>query len=156
VNAITIQETHRLDQLFNACCVLQNIILDHNGADNWKTGVSHGVIKCDVEVEDDIPVIENDFSYILAHHKNDKEWIIMQNMENQFVYVVASNNIGKLKRMCNINTGPAQRMTICIHQIVNYSDSYACRLSWHHSIIVPGMEENGWKVKYSARFKSSI
>jgi hypothetical protein len=34
VNPITLQETHRLEQMFNGCCVLHNIILDYNGADN--------------------------------------------------------------------------------------------------------------------------
>jgi hypothetical protein len=135
-NPITIQEVHGLEQFFNACCVLHNIILDYNVAYNWKAPVSHGVGSCDVEAEDEIPVIEKDFSHICAHHRNDEEWIIMQDIKNpspdlraparyfvnddvtkvemmvrlnklqsHFVYVVASKNIGKLKRMRHINTG---------------------------------------------------
>jgi hypothetical protein len=34
-----LQEAHHLDQLFNACCVLHIIILDYNGADEWRTNV---------------------------------------------------------------------------------------------------------------------
>jgi hypothetical protein len=70
VNPIPIQEDRRLEQLINACCVLHNIIFDYNGADNWKDQVSHGVRSCNVEAEDDIPVIEKVFSYIRARHQN--------------------------------------------------------------------------------------
>jgi hypothetical protein len=34
VNPITLQEAHGLEQMFNGCCVLHNIILDYNCADN--------------------------------------------------------------------------------------------------------------------------
>jgi hypothetical protein len=57
MNPLIIQKDRRLEQLFNACCVLHNIILDYNGADNWKARVSHGVGSCDGKAEDEIPVI---------------------------------------------------------------------------------------------------
>jgi hypothetical protein len=34
------------------------------------------------EVIDDVPVIENDFSYTCHAHRNDNEWIIIQDMPN--------------------------------------------------------------------------
>jgi hypothetical protein len=80
------------------------------------------------EVIDDVPVIEKDFSYTRKAHRNDAEWIIIQDMpnpshdlrtktrqnqndgsfeklQNDFVFVVASKQIGKLKRMYDIETG---------------------------------------------------
>jgi hypothetical protein len=88
------------------------------------------------EVIDDVPVIENNFSYTLNAHRNDDEWIIIQDipnpshdlrtkahhlvnddaskiemmvrlnkLQNHFVFVVASKQIGKLKQMCDIEPG---------------------------------------------------
>jgi hypothetical protein len=48
--------------------VLHNIILEYNGAYNWKVRVSHGVGGFDVDTADNFPVIDNYFSYISAHH----------------------------------------------------------------------------------------
>jgi hypothetical protein len=96
------------------------------------------------EVIDDVPVIENDFSYTRNAHRNDDEWIIIQDMpnpshdlrtkarhfvnddaskiemmvhlnklQNHFVFVVASKQIGKLKQMCYIESGSLK--DDCIH-----------------------------------------
>jgi hypothetical protein len=127
VNPITLQEAHRLEQMFNGYFVLHNIILDYNGADNWRKRVV-GSLLLPAEVIDDVHVIEKDFSYTRNAHRNDDEWIIIQDMpnpsrdlrakahhfviddaskiemmvrlnkfQNQFVFVVASKQIGKLK-----------------------------------------------------------
>jgi hypothetical protein len=61
VNPITLQEDHRLEKMFNGCCVLHNIILDYNGADNWRKRVVGGFM-LPAEVIGDVPVIEKDFS----------------------------------------------------------------------------------------------
>jgi hypothetical protein len=143
VNPITLQEAHRLEQMSNGCCVFHNIILDYNGADNWRKRVVGGLI-FPAEVIDDVPVSENDFSCTRNTHRNDDEWIIIQDMPNpshdlrtkashfvndnastikmmvhlnklqdHFVLVVASNQIGKLKRMCDIEPGSLK--DDCIH-----------------------------------------
>jgi hypothetical protein len=135
VNPITLQDAHHLEQMFNGCCVLHNIILDYNGAYNWRKRVVVGLL-LPAEVIDDVPVIEKDFSYTRNAHRNDDEWIIIQDMptpshdlrtkarhfvnddaskiemmvrlntlQNHFVFVVASKQIGKLKRMCDIEPG---------------------------------------------------
>jgi hypothetical protein len=36
LNPITLQKAHRLEKIFNGCCVLHNIILDYNCTDNWR------------------------------------------------------------------------------------------------------------------------
>jgi hypothetical protein len=81
VNPITLQEAHRLEQMFNGCCVLHNIILDYNGAENWRKRVVGGLILPE-EVIDDVPIIEKDFSYTRNAHRNDDGWIIIQDMPN--------------------------------------------------------------------------
>jgi hypothetical protein len=43
-----------LEQMFNGCCVLHNIILDYNGADNWRKRVVGGLL-LSVDVFDDVP-----------------------------------------------------------------------------------------------------
>jgi hypothetical protein len=132
VNQITLQAAHSLEQMFNGCCVLHNIILDYSGTDNWRKRAVGGLL-LPAEVIDDFPVIENDFSYTRNAHRNDDEWIIIQDMpspshdlrtkprhfvkeieskikimvglnklQNHFVFVVASKQIGKLKQMCDI------------------------------------------------------
>jgi hypothetical protein len=56
VNPITLQESHCLEQMFNGCCILHNIIIDYNGADNWRKRVVGGLLLPD-EVIDDVPII---------------------------------------------------------------------------------------------------
>jgi hypothetical protein len=127
VNPITLQEAHHLEKMFNGCCDLHNIILDYNGADNWRKRVVGGLL-LHADVIADIHVIENIFSYTRNTHRNDDEWIIIQDMpnpshdlrtkarhfvnddaskiemmvrlnklQNHFVFVVVSKQIGKLK-----------------------------------------------------------
>jgi hypothetical protein len=127
LNPIKLQEAQRLDKMFNGYCVLHKIIIDYNGADNWRKGAVGGLL-LPAEIIDDVPVIENYFSYTRNSHRNDDEWIIIQDMpnpshdlrtkarhfvnddaskiemmahlnklQNHFVFVVASKQIGKLK-----------------------------------------------------------
>jgi hypothetical protein len=39
------------------------------------------------EVSDDVPVIQNDFSYAHNAHRNNEEWIIIQDMPNPSHYL---------------------------------------------------------------------
>jgi hypothetical protein len=79
VNLIALQEAHCLEQMFNGCCVLYGIILDYNGAGNWRKRVVGGLI-LPAKVVD--PAIEIDVSYTHNAPQNDDEWIIIQDMPN--------------------------------------------------------------------------
>jgi hypothetical protein len=108
VNPLKIQEAHRIEQLFYACCVLHNIILDYNGADTLKAQVNDGVGICDADAADRIPITYNDVSYIHNHHQNDKEWIIIQDMENPSpdlrapAHYFVNNDVSKVEIMVHL------------------------------------------------------
>jgi hypothetical protein len=135
VNPLTLQEAHILEQLFKAWCVLHNLMLDYNGADDWTTRVKYR-LSCEKIENEDVVTVDNDFSYVRTNHQNDDEWIIildmespspdsrskarhfvndeiskvemmarLNNMHNYFFYVVASTKNGKVICMCDIKHG---------------------------------------------------
>jgi hypothetical protein len=55
VDPITIQEAHRIEQLFN-------------GAAQWKSLIIGGLASGDINTSGDVSIIENDYSYTRAAH----------------------------------------------------------------------------------------